>query len=75
MCEALFHESTGPFPYRAPIEGGSRSSGSREAGAPVAFTLRQPGDSNQGEGPVGSAPESRRHWVLGRESSPVSSHA
>ena len=29
-------------------KGGSRSSGSRRAGAPVAWTLRQPDDNNQG---------------------------
>ena len=57
------------------MRGGSRGSGSRRAGAPVALTLRQPGGNNQGEGPVGSAPESRCHWFLRRESSPVSPHA
>ena len=56
------------------LEGGSRSSGDSEAGAPVALTLSQPGDSQLGEEVlVGYPPELHRHWVLRRESSPLSS--
>jgi hypothetical protein len=57
------------------MKGGSRSSGDGGAGAPVALTLSRPGGGQPGEGLVGYAPESSRHWVLRRESSPVSSQA
>jgi hypothetical protein len=55
------------------LYGGSRSSGSRRAGAPVALTLSQPGGRQPGGGSGWVAPVLCGHWVLRRESSPLSS--
>jgi len=54
----LVHWSTDPYPKKTTLERGSRSSGSRGAGAPVALTRRQPGSSG---------------WVCPRIKSPLGS--